>query len=131
VTSFKRRPPICRRKGSLFPVYTRLGRHRAVRTYEKEISTIAENQNFIFSIFVDFVLSWSITSNTDTLLPSKTTARPATNLVTMVTMKVLSVAQDPCFLDIYAEYIKKITTSEVIKYSHAVMVAKITLAALI
>jgi hypothetical protein len=66
-------------------------------------------------------------TNTDTRLLSNTTARSAINLVGMVAMKVLPPAQDPYFLEIYAEYSKKITTSEVIKNSHAVAVAKITL----
>jgi hypothetical protein len=79
---------------------------------------------------VEFICSWFITSNTDTRLPSNTTARSASNFGLLVTMKVLPLAQDPRFLEIYvqAAYGKKIMTSELTKNSHAVIVKKITLA---
>jgi hypothetical protein len=48
--------------------------------------------------FVTFIPSWVIVSNTEKHLPSNTTIRSASNLVTMVTMKVSPVAPDPRFL---------------------------------
>jgi hypothetical protein len=79
----------------------RLGGLRAVRTHGKEMSTITENKTAFVKFFVEFIPPWFITSNTDTCLPPNTTARSVSNLVAVVKMTVLPLAQDPCFLKIY------------------------------